>query len=193
MKFKGLFFAFLFAAPAAAPVLHAQDSGAAGNNSQPTAGAPENKATEKKPKKVWTNESVGTLSGPISVVGDPPPEKTADKPAAKPGEKSWSAETKNGNTTADAAHAATIRKYRDEIAHLKTQIGLADAHISQMKNFKANNGTPSGGLDPNKGYTMLAPEEQIKLLEAKKKQLQAKIDDLEVQAEKEGIDPGELR
>ena len=40
---------------------------------------------------------------------------------------------------------------------------------------------------------MLAPEEQMKLLEAKKKQWQDKIDDLEVQAKKEGIEPGELR
>ena len=70
---------------------------------------------------------------------------------------------------------------------------VASARISQMKNFKGDNATPNGGLDPRKSYTMLPPEEQIKQLEAKKKQLQAKIDDLELQAEKEGIDPGELR
>jgi len=180
MKLTGLFFAFLFAAAAASPALRAQDSGAAGNN-----GTPENKAAEKKPKKVWTNESMGTLSGPISVVGDLPP----DKPAAKPA----SAEDKKSGTPANATHSAAVRKYRDEIAHLTTQIGLADARISQMKNFKATNAAPSGGLDPHKGYTMLPPEEQIKQLEVKKKQLQAKIDDLELQAEKEGIDPGELR
>lgn len=183
MKSTRLLFAFLFAA--VSPALHAQDSGAAGNNSQPAAAAPESKAAEKKPKKVWTNESVGTLNGPISVVGDASPDKAAAKPA--------SAEAKKSSAPVNALHSAVVRRYRDEITQLKTQIGLADARISQMKNFKANVAAPSGGLDPNKGYTMLPPEEQIKQLEAKKKQLQAKIDDLELQAEKEGIDPGELR
>jgi len=163
----------------------AQDPGVSSPPSQPTAGTQENKGGEKKPKKVWTNESVGTLSGPISVVGD----ATQDKPTGKSG----SAETKKNGTPANVLHSAAVRKYRDEIAQLKTQIGLAEARITQMKNFKADNAAPAGGLDPSKGYTMLPPEEQIKLLEEKKKKLQAKIDDLELQAEKEGIDPGELR
>ena len=189
MKIAGLFFALSVAAFVIAPTLPAQDSGAGGNPSQPAAGTQESKGAEKKPKKVWTNESVGTLSGPISVVGDATPEKPADKSAEKRG----TAETKKNSTSANALHASAVRKYRDEITHLKTQIGLADARISQMKNFKADNAAPAGGLDPNKGYTMLPPEEQIKQLEARKRQLQTKIDDLELQAEKEGIDPGELR
>ena len=185
MKLTRLFLSLLFIASAAPPALRAQDSGASGNHSQPASGKQEEKATEKKPKKVWTNDSVGTLSGPISVVGDPPPAKARAKPA--------STDEKESSTPASATHTAAVRRYRDEITHLKTQIGLADAHISQMKNFKADNAAPSGGIDPNKGYTMLPPEEQIKQLEAKKKQLQEKIDNLELQAEKEGIDPGELR
>jgi len=36
-------------------------------------------------------------------------------------------------------------------------------------------------------------EDQVKQLEAKKKQLQGKIDDLENEARKSGIDPGKLR
>jgi hypothetical protein len=135
----------------------------------------------EKPKKVWTNDEVGSLKGTVSVVGDKAPAKTSS-PADK--------KTENAKA---GSHAAAVRKYRDQITQLKTQIGLADARISQMKNFKANNAGPGGGIDPRRGYTMLPPEEQIKQLEAKKKQLQAKIDDLELQAEKEGIDPGELR
>ena len=138
-------------------------------------------AAPEKTKKVWTNEEMGSLKGTISVVGD----KTASK-TNSPTDK------KQGNAKS-VSHEAAVRRYRDEIAQLKTQIGVADARISQLKNFKADNAAPSGGLELHKGYTMLPPEEQIKQLEAKKKQLQAKIDDLELQAEKEGIDPGELR
>lgn len=148
-------------------------------NSQLPAASPS--PAPEKPKKVWTNEEMGSLKGTISVVGEKTPAK-----ASPPVDKKL-------NNANSPSHAAAVRKYRDNLSQLKTQIGVADARISQMKNFKADNAAPSGGLELHKGYTMLPPEEQIKQLEAKKKQLQEKIDDLERQAEKEGIDPGELR
>jgi uncharacterized protein (UPF0335 family) len=40
---------------------------------------------------------------------------------------------------------------------------------------------------------MVPLEDQVKQLEAKKKQLQGQIDDLENEARKNGIDPGKLR
>src|SRR5215475_6041667 len=187
MKTKCLFFALLFAVVASAPAARAQDSTASDDSQAERASSPsgvsrENKTpAEKKNKKVWTNEEVGSLTGTVSVVGDKAPAKAS------------SASEKKADGVKSGLHAAAVRKYRDAITQLKTQIGLADARISQMKNFKADNASPSGGLQMHKGYTMLPPEEQIKQLEAKKKQLQAKIDDLELQAEKEGIDPGDLR
>jgi len=131
----------------------------------------------EKTKKVWTNEEVGTLKGSISVVGDP----------AK------ASNSKTGPTAKGNPRQATIQRYREAIGELKRKIAEADARIERFRNFKADDASPKGGLDPHKGYTMLAPEEQMKLLEAKKKQWQDKIDDLEVQAKKEGIEPGELR
>ena len=62
-----------------------------------------------------------------------------------------------------------------------------------MKNFKAEDSSPSGGINPNGRYIMVPLDEQVKQLEAKKKQLEANIEDLENQAKKEGIEPGELR
>jgi uncharacterized protein (UPF0335 family) len=40
---------------------------------------------------------------------------------------------------------------------------------------------------------MVPVEEQVKRFEERKKKLRAKIDDVEVEAKKNGIDPGELR
>jgi hypothetical protein len=62
-----------------------------------------------------------------------------------------------------------------------------------MKNFKADDGSPNGGINPHRNYNMVPLDEQEKQLEAKKKQLLATIEDLENQAKKEGIEPGELR
>lgn len=138
-------------------------------------------ADEKKPKKVWTNEEVGNLKGDVSVVGD-------KRPAQGKTARAQSDYNEDGGS-----HEQRIQEYREAIAQLRGQIDAADGRIAQLKNFKADNSSPSGGLTLHKGYTMLPPEEQVKQLEVKKKQLQAKIDDLEVQAGKEGIEPGELR
>jgi hypothetical protein len=79
------------------------------------------------------------------------------------------------------------------MAELRKKIDVADQKISQMKNFKGNDSSPSGGINPNRGYSMTPVDEQVKQLEAKKKQLLASIEELEVQARKEGIEPGEIR
>jgi len=62
-----------------------------------------------------------------------------------------------------------------------------------LKGFKGENTSPSAGINLNQGYNMVPVEEQVKQLEEKKKKLEAKIEDVEVQAGKNGVDPGELR
>jgi len=65
--------------------------------------------------------------------------------------------------------------------------------MTQMKNFKAEKGTPSGGMKMNQEYNMVPLEEQVKQLEEKKKKLEEQIERIEDAARKNGIDPGELR
>ena len=84
-------------------------------------------------------------------------------------------------------------QYRAAIGELRKKIDAADLRISQLKNFKAEDSSPSGGINPNRGYNMIPLDEQVKQLEAKKKLWQGNIDDVESQAKKEGIEPGELR
>ena len=138
-------------------------------------------ADGKKPKRVWTNDDVGSLKGSVSVVGD--------KDSNPGGAVAENSQQKDQS----GARADKIRKYREAIEQLRKQMAQADARIAQLKNFKGENTSPSGGINPNQGYNMVPPEEQVKQLEGRKKQCQAKIEDLENQAGKEGIDPGELR
>jgi len=146
---------------------------AAGQSSTPT-------KTEKT-KKVWTNDEVGTLQGTVSVVG------------TEHGADGRTQSTKNVPGTATDPRRGKIQRYRAAIAELRKKIDDADRRISQMKNFKAEDSSPSGGINPNGRYIMVPLDEQVKQLEAKKKQLEANIEDLENQARKEGIEPGELR
>ncbi len=134
-----------------------------------------------KPKKVWTNDEVGSLKGDVSVVGKNVPAER-QTPSAQ-----------SGSGAATETQRGKVQRYRAAIADLKKKMEAADQRISQLQNFKGNDSSPSGGINPNRGYGMTPVDEQVKQLEAMKKQLMAKIEDLELQAEKEGIEPGELR
>ena len=68
-----------------------------------------------------------------------------------------------------------------------------DKKISQLRNFKADNTSASGGINMNHGYSMTPVEDQVKQLEEKKKQIQTQIDAVEDQARKNGFEPGQLR
>jgi len=132
----------------------------------------------EKPKKVWTNEEVGDLQGPVSVVGS---------------KRSPEGSTQSSQSWAAASRQEKIQRYRAAIADLRKKIDAADQRIAQYKNFKADDSSPNGGINPHKGYSMVPLDEQVKQLEEKKKQLLASIEELENQAKKEGIEPGELR
>jgi hypothetical protein len=144
---------------------------------------PTNKKPDAAPKtkKVWTNDDVGSLKGSVSVVGGkskpPVPSETAG-------------DSEEGESD---PRAARVQQYRDAIEQCRSQIAQADARIAQLKDFKGENNSPGGGINVNGQYNMVPPEEQVKQLEAKKKELEGRIEDLENQARKEGVDPGELR
>src|SRR5271157_4363969 len=146
------------------------------------ANPPAKKPDDAKPaKKVWTNDNVGTLKGSVSVIG------------AKNTAQAEPEYAENEDDSGGDPRQARIQQYRDAIAELRTKIDDADARMAKLKDFKAENSSPSGGINPNKAYNMVPPEEQVKQLEARREQMQVKIEDLENQARKEGIDPGELR
>lgn len=137
---------------------------------------------KKKPKKVWTNDEIGSVKGNVSVVGD------GNSSSAKTGQS----QSPSSSPVTDARQQQ-IENYRNQMQGYKDQIDAIDKRIDQLKNFKADNTTPSGGININQGYNMVPLEDQVKQLEDKKKQLQAKIDDTEVEARKNGINPGDLR
>lgn len=145
-----------------------------------TASTDKTTASDKeKPKKVWTNDEIGSVKGGVSVVGDG--KAATSRRAAQESQDSYD------------AHAELVRNYRGQVQQLKEQIDAADSRIEQLKNFKGENTNAAGGISINRSYNMVPVEEQVKQLEERKKKLRAKIDDVEVEAKKNGIDPGEVR
>jgi hypothetical protein len=165
-------------------------SQATSDTTKPTVQVSETSAqttTEKaktKPKKVWTNDEISNVggNGAISVVG-----KTGGGDSNPPSDNFQ--KTAPGSVARDK-QAAT---YRDRLHQLNNELEATDKKISQLRNFKADNTSASGGINMNHGYSMTPVEDQVKQLEEKRKQIQAQIDAVEDQARKNGFEPGQLR
>jgi DNA repair exonuclease SbcCD ATPase subunit len=173
---------FLMAIPAVSSAQGTQSSA-------PSAAAPTSKpaqppatAEKKKPKKVWTNDDLGSVKGKVSVVGE-----QSNSDDEQDGVKSYQAQQK------EDVRQQQISMYRDQIQQLQGQIEATEQRINQLKNFKGENTSPNGGINPSHGYNMVPLADQVKQLEDRKKQLQAKIQDIETDAKKNGIEPGDLR
>ncbi len=138
---------------------------------------------KKKPRKVWTEDDISKVGG-ISVVGD----SSASRPA--PGRSS---SQPGGRGSDDSAQSKQLDYYRDQLRQLQAQLDVTDKKINDLRNFKADNSSASGGINPNHGYSMTPIPDQIKQLEDKKKEIQDKIDAVTDEARKKGIEPGQLR
>ena len=136
--------------------------------------APAVPGTIKKPKKVWTNDDVNSLSGPVSVVGDA---KNQDKPAP--------------DAKADGQYIANTRK---QLQKLQSQLAETDQQLTDLQNFsQGKEPATSGGYEFTKGYNRVPVNQQITNLQGKKKQIESKIDALLDEARKKGVQPGDLR
>ena len=132
-------------------------------------------AETKKPKKVWTNENISGANGAVSVVGDP---KNKPKSAAL-------------SKPVDAQYVASVRKQLDK---LQAQIADIDKQLVDLKNFSEGKPTTSAsGMKLNKGYEREPIEVQMRALQAKKKNLESKVDTLLDEARKKGVESSQLR
>jgi len=164
-----------FAQSSASPQSPSQ-APAASPTSAPAQSATSGATTDtKKTKKVWTNDDVNGLSGPVSVVGN-------SKNLGKAG---------GASTKADPQYIASTRK---ELAKLQSQLNDADKQLADLTSFSEGKApATSSGYQINKGYNREPVDQQITGLQAKKKELQGKIDALLDEARKKGVEPGDLR
>ena len=171
---------------AMAPVCFAQSPAPA---PQPSSAAPSQTAPQTPPvkkdakpaKKIWTNDDLSSLgAGGISVVGTSGAQKQAAanlKPDPRAGEA--------------AKQLATA--YRQQLARLHADLDQVDKKIAELRNFNASNPSPSAGMSMRGYYNATPVADQLKQLEAQKKQIQERIEAIEDDARHKGIPPGDLR
>ncbi|MGB8475402.1 MAG: hypothetical protein WCE61_15070 [Candidatus Acidiferrum sp.] len=166
--------------PAASPPAAAAAAKSAAAKTQPA--GKNSEKPKRKTKKVWTDDDITKIGGGISVVGDS---------SSSSAERTSTAFDQEGPRRSGQKHQ--IERYRSEIRQLQAQLDATDKKIDDLRNFKGENASASGGINPSHGYSMTPVADQIKQLEAKKKQIQDKIDAVTDEARKQGIEPGQLR
>jgi hypothetical protein len=140
-------------------------------------------ADKKKPKKVWTNDEIKSAKSGVSEVGD----------THKSGARFSYTREDDGENDKEDLHKQQVEECRSQIRDLSDRIAAVDKRIAQLKDFKADNTSASGGINMHQRYNLVPLADQVKQLEDAKKQLQAQIEDIENEARKNGIEPGELR
>jgi hypothetical protein len=126
------------------------------------------------PKKVWTNENLSESNGRVSVVGDTRNQKYT-------------------MTHTRPADPATVSQIREKLQKLLEQLDNVNQQLTSFKEFQEGEPITKGSDDAKKGYTRMPVNQQMTVLQDKKKKLQSQIDDLLDEARKKGIDSSQLR
>jgi hypothetical protein len=137
----------------------------------PTAAPASANASTPAPKKVWTNDDLPSVKG-----------GAADK--------------RNVNfptTPTQNVDRATIDRIRKSLEKLQTQLDDVNKKLKSYKEFQSGEPVSTDAREWNKGVSRTPVDQQLAQLEDKKKQLEAQISDLNDEARKKGIDPGQLR
>jgi hypothetical protein len=169
-----------------APGLRAQSTGqqsapppapaaAATNAPTPPPSSADPKAPAKAPasKKVWTDDDMGSLTGP----------PYDSKSNAGSRRNSYQPQSPAGSPNGDY--------YRNQINSLKSKIADIDR---KLDNYEAlAHGEAAGQSEKVTGVRISDSRADIQQLVAQRQKLQAQISDIEDQARHAGVEPGQLR
>jgi hypothetical protein len=143
-----------------------------------------------KPKKVWTNDDLAALRGFGGV--SEPTVQTAPSGQTPKGEEANKEEKEKKEK--QIPREKDPKYYRQKLEPLRTQLAAVEAELKTTRdglNDPLKNG--SNAINLKKSAPMLRPEDELVKLEAKKKQLEQQIDDLETEARRNGVYPGDIR
>ncbi len=174
--FRWLFTVAIASLAIAVPCFPQSSASAPSSQQTPAGTSPSGDPSTKTPasKKVWTNDNLVEASGKISVVGDNRNQKYTLTPA-KP------------------ADPATISRIREGLKKLQTQLDGVNQQLTSMKDFQEGETISKSSDEIPQGFTRVPVNQQIPVLQEKKKKLQLQIDELLDEARKKGIEPGQLR
>jgi hypothetical protein len=163
-------------------------------------------AAKPKPKKVWTNDDMSQVTGTISVVGTPAPQRAGLAPGTspissmRPGSPMNPGQNKPASAKMDAAKSdggvdpKKLAEMKQQLQVLQSGIDQVDKQLEQLKGASQGDSKNMGVLTKDLlAYSTASVPDQIKALEAKRSALQSAMDQLLDTARASGIEPGQLR
>ena len=157
------------------------------------------KKEQKKAKKVWTNEDLeGLREGRTAPV--PEINAEAGKEALPAEGAAATGEGGAGETAAAAAGPKTpyvkeqdAKWYQEQIAPLRAEVERIDSEIRRIREFKDAPSSGTNAMALGQNNLSLTPDNQIQQLEKRRGEVLAKIDEVESQARRNGLNPGTVR
>jgi len=173
-----------------APPSPPQQPAAAAQTRPPAAQQP-----PQKQKKVWTNEDLEQLPGnsPVSTATATPAEAPAGGEGAA-GEKG--AEAAAGGAAAKPAALPKEKDpkyYQEKLEALRKRLADVEAKIQSTQGGMSGGEQGSNAIALNQATPILRPADQLAALEKERDDIQQQIDELESQARKNGLSPGDIR
>ena len=184
---------------------------ALGQSSQTAPPSQTVKNPPERPKKVWTNDDLADLRGGVTSA-------TAEAPPAEGGAPAEAQAQAAGATKEKPLPPEKDPKtYLAKLEPLRKQLADLDAKIKDMQDkidhpidgknaIKLNQSAPNlppqdqpPGYEKNRpdeslyGNQIVRPQDQLKVYQQQRDEIQQKIDDLEAQARDNGIPPGDIR
>src|SRR3989454_12507188 len=139
-------------------------------------------AKSGNPKKVWTEDDLNSLKSRVSVVGSPSKSpKTSQKLP------------QDNQAAASLPPEKDPAWYRGQLPPLRAQIEEMDAQVRKLKEVQGGKETSDAGRRAHGFDLPMNAQDRTEVLEKRKRELQAKVDALEDQARRNGLNPGDLR
>ena len=134
------------------------------------------------PKKVWTEDDLNSLKSRVSVVGGPSKSpKTSQKLP------------QDNQAAASLPPEKDPAWYHRQLSPFRAQIEEMDAQIRKLKEVQGGKETSDAGRRAHGFDLPMNTQDRTEVLEKRKRELQAKVDALEDQARRNGLNPGDLR
>jgi hypothetical protein len=158
---------------------------------QPTPPPQQDDNSKKQEKKVWTNDDLKRLPDSVTVLGQPAASSSTPENAATPGIQNV-ANPNGSQQPYDQAQDAAAR-YQKQLAPLQRELEQIDQRLTVIRQAQKNGSGASGAVSLTNVPTGVDTQGEVEVLQKRRAEVAADIDDLESEARHNGVLPGDLR
>jgi chromosome segregation ATPase len=147
--------------------------------------------SKKQEKKVWTNDDLKRLPDTVTVIGQPAASTTPAQVNVTTPEKQNAANQNGSQQPYDQAQDPSW--YQKQLAPLQQELQQIDQRLNAIRQGQKDGSGASGAVSLTNVPSGVDTQGAIEVLQKRRAQVAADIDDLESEARRNGVPPGDLR